>query len=183
MRILNASNEQSEQRFPGVDSPARPSCCDMSICCYLTFPLYRSDSHGDKNVRNIWTCRAPLSHPGRAPPTLSQSGNRWYSVPGVAGLDSKWVRWDPNGTNPGLFQIRFQDILSCRAKMYWIHIWKSSGVFPFEANLTNFAPNSDNHSHPLRYRYVTKSKFAKVLCILSQCAYKQAHHSFSGDIN
>ena len=29
-------------------------------------------------------------------------------VPGMVGLAPKWVRLAPNGTNPGLFQIRFQ---------------------------------------------------------------------------
>ena len=27
---------------------------------------------------------------------------------GMGGLDPKWIRLAPNGTNPGLFQIRFQ---------------------------------------------------------------------------
>ena len=31
-------------------------------------------------------------------------------IPGMVGLAPKWVRLAPNGTNPGLFQIRFQCI-------------------------------------------------------------------------
>ena len=30
-----------------------------------------------------------------------------YMVSGIVGLAPKWVRLAPNGTNPGLFQIRF----------------------------------------------------------------------------
>ena len=32
---------------------------------------------------------------------------------GMVGLAPKWVRLAPNGTNPGLFQIRFQCIVKC----------------------------------------------------------------------
>ena len=35
---------------------------------------------------------------------------------GMVGLAPKWVRLAPNGTNPGLFQIRFQYILAQRDK-------------------------------------------------------------------
>ena len=51
--------------------------------------------------------------------------------------------WPPNGTNPGLFQIRFQYILALRAKMYWHLIWKIPGFVPFWVNLVQFRPNSD----------------------------------------
>ena len=57
-------------------------------------------------------------------------------------FDPKWVRLAPNGTNPGLFQIRFQYILARRAKMYWNLIWKSPGFVPFGANLTHFGSKS-----------------------------------------
>ena len=40
------------------------------------------------------------------------------SYPGVSSLAQKWVTFAPNGTNPGLFHIRFQYILARRAKMY-----------------------------------------------------------------
>ena len=36
--------------------------------------------------------------------------------PGMVGLPPKWVRLAPKGTNPGLFQIRFQCIWRSRAK-------------------------------------------------------------------
>ena len=36
--------------------------------------------------------------------------------PGVVGLAPNWVRLAPNGTNPGLFQIRFQCIWRRGAK-------------------------------------------------------------------
>ena len=36
---------------------------------------------------------------------------------GMLGLAPKWVRWAPNGTNPGLFQIRFQ--FSAGREMYF----------------------------------------------------------------
>ena len=56
----------------------------------------------------------------------------------MSGLDSKWVRFTRNRTNPGLFQIRFQYILAHRAKMYWNLIWKSPGFVLFGANMTHF---------------------------------------------
>ena len=49
---------------------------------------------------------------------------------GMVGLAPKWVRFAPNGTNPGLFQIPRQ--------MHWNLIWKSPGFVPFGANLTHF---------------------------------------------
>ena len=45
---------------------------------------------------------------------------------GMVGLAPNWVILVPNGTNPGLFQIRFQ----C--------IWRGGGFVPFGANLTHF---------------------------------------------
>ena len=44
--------------------------------------------------------------------------------------------WPKIGTNPGLFQIRFQYILSRL-------IWKSPGFVPYWANLTDFIPKSE----------------------------------------
>ena len=55
------------------------------------------------------------------------------------------VRLPPNGTNLGLFQIRFQYILARRAKMYCNLIWKSPRFVPFGANLTHFGSKS---GHP-----------------------------------
>ena len=43
---------------------------------------------------------------------------------GMVGLDPKWFRLAPNGTNPGLFQIRFQCILRPRAKC--TEIWSEN---------------------------------------------------------
>ena len=53
-------------------------------------------------------------------------------------LDSKWVKLAPNGTNPGLIQIRFQYILA----LY--KVWKSPVFIPFGSNLPHFWPKSDN---------------------------------------
>ena len=39
-----------------------------------------------------------------------------YAMPGMVGLALKWVRLAPNGTNPGIFQIRFQCIWRGGAK-------------------------------------------------------------------
>ena len=66
-----------------------------------------------------------------------------YLAHSVAGLTQKWVRLAPNGTNPGLFQIRFQYILARRAKMYWNLIWKIPGIFRFRAIVTNFGHKYD----------------------------------------
>ena len=40
----------------------------------------------------------------------SVRGETTERSPGMVGLAPKWVRLAPNGTNPGLFQIRFQCI-------------------------------------------------------------------------
>ena len=40
---------------------------------------------------------------------------------GMVGLAPKWVRLAPNGTNPGLFQIRFQYIW-CQFDPFYDHI-------------------------------------------------------------
>ena len=53
----------------------------------------------------------------------------------MVGLAPKWVRLAPNGTNPGLFQIRFQCI--------WTHLHKELsshrlGVIPRSPLLDNF---------------------------------------------
>ena len=42
----------------------------------------------------------------------------WLWEAGVSDLGIKRARSALNGTNPGLFQIRFQNILAPRAKMY-----------------------------------------------------------------
>ena len=41
-----------------------------------------------------------------------------------------------NGTNLGLFQIRFQYILAQGAKMYWNLIWKKIRIYPFGTKLS-----------------------------------------------
>ena len=64
-------------------------------------------------------------------------------------LGLKWVRFASNGTNSGLFKIRFQYILARWAKMYWNLIWKSPGFVPFGVNLTHFGPKS---GHPILFR-------------------------------
>ena len=66
----------------------------------------------------------------------------------------RWVRWIPNGTNPGLFQIRSQYILAQRAKMYWNLIWKSPGFVPFGANLTHFGSKSGHPVSPSSRHYL-----------------------------
>ena len=60
---------------------------------------------------------------------LRDSVMRW-----VSDLGPKWIRLTPNGTNRGLFQIRFQYILAS-----WQFHWFS----PFCANLNYVRPKSD----------------------------------------
>ena len=55
----------------------------------------------------------------------------------MVGLAPKWVRLAPNGTNPGLFQIRFQCIWRGAPKALKYDM-KSPGFVPFAANLTHF---------------------------------------------
>ena len=64
----------------------------------------------------------------------------WHCWCWMVGLAPKWVRLDPNGTNPGLFQIRFQYIWldGSSSQMYWNLFWKSPRFVPFETNLINF---------------------------------------------
>ena len=54
---------------------------------------------------------------------------------GVGGLAPKWVRLAPNGTNPGLFQIRFQCIWRPRARSRLL--WFSLVVVRLATNGTN----------------------------------------------
>ena len=60
----------------------------------------------------------------------------------MSDLGTKLVSLAQNGTNLGLFQIRFHYILARRAKM-WNLIWNSTGFFSFGVNLTHFLPKSD----------------------------------------
>ena len=85
-----------------------------------------------------------LTHHGADLP--SQGFQFWHPI---------WVRLAPNGTNPGLFQIRFQYILARWAKMYWNLIWKNPGCFPFGANLIHFGAKSGTNA--LKWRLVILS--------------------------
>ena len=63
-----------------------------------------------QNLSHIW-------HPWSSPGCLVYLGG--VELPArMSGLARKWVKLAPNGTNPGLFEIRFQ-------QMYWNLIWKS----------------------------------------------------------
>ena len=86
-----------------------------------------------------------LSHLGKIWPTKGRS------VTGSSDMTPKLVRLALNGTNPGLFQIRFQYILAPRAKMYWNLIWKSLGFVPFWVNLNHFGakPTISESGSPL----------------------------------
>ena len=55
---------------------------------------------------------------------------------GMSDMTMKWVGFTQNVTNPGLFQIRFQDILAHRFE-------KNPGFVPFDANLTDFGAKPD----------------------------------------
>ena len=55
----------------------------------------------------------------------------------MVGLAPKWVRLAPNGTNPGLFQIRFQCIWRPAQNALKSDL-KKPGICPILANLTHF---------------------------------------------
>ena len=69
----------------------------------------------------------PLMILKRLRPSHSVTWLRWPTfcfVSGMSDLGAKWVRLAPNGTNPGLFQIRFQYIFSL-----WDQTWHPYFVF------------------------------------------------------
>ena len=70
------------------------------------------------------------------------TASRRHVLLGMSQLSPKWVKFTPNETLPGLFQIRLQYILAHRAKMYWNLFWKNPGCIPFGANLAHFGPKS-----------------------------------------
>ena len=73
---------------------------------------------------------------------ISTSGSlSVYSTTRYVWRAQNWVSLALDGTNPGLFKIRFLYILARRAKMYWNLIWKSFGLVPFGANRKQFGPN------------------------------------------
>ena len=49
---------------------------------------------------------------------LHEPGTPVSSAAGMSDLTPKWVGLASNGTNPGLYQIRFQYNLAHRAKLY-----------------------------------------------------------------
>ena len=64
---------------------------------------------------------------------------RWFlSYSGMVGLATWWVKLAPNGTNPGLFQIRFQCIWRPRAKCTEIWSEKAPDLSRLGANLTHY---------------------------------------------
>ena len=71
------------------------------------------------------------------PAHSASQGCMYELTPGMVGLAPKWVRLAPNGTNPGLFQIRFQCIWRGAPKALKSDL-KKPGFVPFGANLTHF---------------------------------------------
>ena len=63
------------------------------------------------------------------------------SIPGMVGLSPKWVRLSPNGTNPGLFQIRFQCIWRVGAKCTEIWSEKAPDLSHLGPIWPNLEPN------------------------------------------
>ena len=61
----------------------------------------------------------------------------------MVGLAPKWVRLAPNGTNPGLFQIKFQCIWRGAPNALKSDL-KKPGFVPFGANLTHFGAKPTN---------------------------------------
>ena len=76
---------------------------------------------------------------------------------------SKVGRIVPNGTNPVLFQIRFQYILTQWSKMYWNLIWESPEFVLFGVKLTHF---SSQIRHLCTLGFLSATSFC-VLIILS----------------
>ena len=67
-----------------------------------------------------------VHRPAATRPELKSTDQRFGLIhTGVPQLGTNWVTLALNGTNLGLFQIRFQNILALRAKMFWNLIWKS----------------------------------------------------------
>ena len=62
----------------------------------------------------------------------------WYYKAGMSGLTLKQLRLAPNGSNPGVFQIRFQYILDG-----WVKMYRNPEFVQFWANLTHFGPKSN----------------------------------------
>ena len=63
------------------------------------------------------------------------------TIPEMVGLAPKWVRLAPNGTNPGLFQIRFQCIWRGCAKCTEIWSQKAPDLSHLGAIWTTLKPN------------------------------------------
>ena len=89
-----------------------------------------------------WDCSSTCTHPtGRRTSQVNypatQPKSRSSHQLWVNRFGPKVGQVGPNGTNPVLFQIRFQYILAHCATMYWNLIWKSPGFVPFGANLKN----------------------------------------------
>ena len=69
------------------------------------------------------------------------NAGRNENTPGMVGLAPKWVRLAPNGTNPGLFQIRFQCIWRRGAKCTEIWSEKAPDLSHFEPIWPTLEPN------------------------------------------
>ena len=81
------------------------------------FKIFQSDSENFRNLirnnirnwppcyKDRWTSSYDLRWENNR-----DRGSAANCRPGMVGLAPKWVRLAPNGTNPGLFQIRFQCI-------------------------------------------------------------------------
>ena len=79
--------------------------------------------------------RRPVSRCSHFPVNLATPH---HVTTGLAKFGPSCSDWPPNGTNPGVFQIRFKYILAHRAKMYWNLIWKIPGFVPFGTNMTHY---------------------------------------------
>ena len=69
----------------------------------------------------------------------------------MSGLSSKWGRLLLNGTNPGLFQLRFQYILARNET--WCE--KSPGCVQFVSNLSDYIATADSPAPPTHQTLTT----------------------------
>ena len=87
----------------------------------------------------------------------------------MVGLASKWVRLAPNGTNPGLFQIRFQCIW--RGTLNALNlIWKAPDLSHFRPIWPTLGPNLTSVFTTLGWRHPTHR--VRVLNQGCQSSYK-----------
>ena len=95
----------------------------------------------------------------------SGDGRKISITAGMVGLATKWVRLAQNGTNPGLFQIRFQCIWRGGAKCTDIWSEKAPDLSHLGPNLTHFGtkPTFPDDPWPLHDSRSSQS----VVCIIT----------------